>query len=899
MNIHLLRVPWALLVFLGAFAFYLLTGAYVPYPGDSADFLAAIAWPMQVAGDVSEPLGTVLTALAIRAVPTQAAFWMTALSAALGATIVAALFVAAAEGVRHSTLDLRDVPAAERPRTRLDLAATVLLTGFGAAALGALALPVWAIATRPLPGGAMTALGAVMVALAMSLRRRCAEDYEEMLPPSTRRRVAMGVLFALATYVFCGRPGLLPVSLAGILLGGGILVRQGVERRLTYLPWILLGLIVGALASVGTLGLWNIAMGTSGETPLLAQWAMRLESQTVPQLTGLVSRFEGAAPFAFFALAFVLLLGCFPRIFFNRRATFFGQLVIVALFVTCLCRWPEELWAMMAEPSPLAALGMALVALNVALLAGAWLLAWFDAHTAWSASLTHLTANIAMAVTLGGLALWQGLLNVNDGPGLMARRALAGAWEPLASVLPVTLTAWFDPEPGLAPFLINRAEHGTPLIPVADLTRAHALLTLNGHPYDTRLSEDPVLAALNAAGPLPTRRYLLATDTAHAFREGPLPPDAAATVESVADHVAATRFGRTPIGERATRKLHALAARLLAAQACGTAPGDPEAAARILRHAIAIDPENPGLRLSLAALDGKVPLSKEERLRGVAVAEADPWLRDPSPDRAAAYERLYGPVLTAGFRAAGRLGALHLGDRASVLRQILAAYREAPETLGAQERIIALLHLPEAEAAASLLARDAPSTEELTFFLCAYPWTDAANALFAKHATRLAQNDCLGMLYLNHGRNTRRQQIDRVGSFFARDGHFAYAYFHLTHLLAEGKLDDALDFVSDFIVADRLADAPVLLESLRLRVIDRLLAQDPARALAFLREWLTADPAQPGLWECLLNLPEATEDEMRQCLARYPTHPVATRLFAEALRRQAGDEAADRYLRTL
>ena len=326
---------------------------------------------------------------------------------------------------------------------------------------------------------------------------------------------------------------------------------------------------------------------------------------------------------------------------------------------------------------------------------------------------------------------------------------------------------------------------------------------------------------------------------------------------------------------------------------------DPEAAARILRHAIAIDPENPGLRLSLAALDGKVSLSKEERLRGVAVAEADPWLRDPSPDRAAAYERLYGPVLTAGFRAAGRLGALHLGDRASVLRQILAAYREAPETLGAQERIIALLHLPEAEAAASLLARDAPSTEELTFFLCAYPWTDAANALFAKHATRLAQNDCLGMLYLNHGRNTRRQQIDRVGSFFARDGHFAYAYFHLTHLLAEGKLDDALDFVSDFIVADRLADAPVLLESLRLRVIDRLLAQDPARALAFLREWLTADPAQPGLWECLLNLPEATEDEMRQCLARYPTHPVATRLFAEALRRQAGDEAADRYLRTL
>ena len=44
------RVPWACLVFVGCLAYFLLSGAWVPYPGASADFLAAICFPGQLEG---------------------------------------------------------------------------------------------------------------------------------------------------------------------------------------------------------------------------------------------------------------------------------------------------------------------------------------------------------------------------------------------------------------------------------------------------------------------------------------------------------------------------------------------------------------------------------------------------------------------------------------------------------------------------------------------------------------------------------------------------------------------------------------------------------------------------------------------------------------------------------
>ena len=242
------RVPWACLVFAGRLAYFLLSGAWVPYPGASADFLAAICFPGQLEGDVLEPLGTALTWLAH-----TLGGWagVTLLSAALGAWTVTMLFVAAVNGVRHACADFDELRDDERPRAWLDGAATALLAGFGVVAAAVTSLPLWALGTRPLPAAAAVAVGATAIALAMSLRRRCAEDYAEGLPPSLRRRCAMGALFALAAFLFADSPAALPVSVAAVVLGGGILVRMGVEGRLSSLPWVVLGLAAGVGAAGG------------------------------------------------------------------------------------------------------------------------------------------------------------------------------------------------------------------------------------------------------------------------------------------------------------------------------------------------------------------------------------------------------------------------------------------------------------------------------------------------------------------------------------------------------------------------------------------------------------------------------------------------------------------------
>ena len=371
------RIPWACLVFVGSLAFFLLTGAWVPCPGASADFLAAICFPGQLEGSAWEPLGTALTWLA-RLLGGKAG--IAALTAALGAWAATMLFVAAVEGVRHACVDFGELAEGARPRAWRDSAATALLAGFGTVAVALTTLPLWALGTRPLPAAATVAVGATAIALAMTLRRRCAEDFEAGLPPSARRCCAMGLLFAFAAFLFADNPAALPISLAAILLGGGVLVRMGVEGRLSYLPWIVLGLIAGTLASVAAVALWCMALGLETPDNLFLFWGARLGQLTPGALMGLAMNFEGAAPLALFALALALLLGCFPRAYFRFGSPLIGQVAILALAGCCLARWPKALWETMDEPTPLAALGVALVALNVGLLVGSWIRNWLDAH---------------------------------------------------------------------------------------------------------------------------------------------------------------------------------------------------------------------------------------------------------------------------------------------------------------------------------------------------------------------------------------------------------------------------------------------------------------------------------------------------------------------------------------
>ena len=891
------RIPWACLVFVGSLAFFLLTGAWVPCPGASADFLAAICFPGQLEGSAWEPLGTALTWLA-RLLGGKAG--IAALTAALGAWAATMLFVAAVEGVRHACVDFGELAEGARPRAWRDSAATALLAGFGTVAVALTTLPLWALGTRPLPAAATVAVGATAIALAMTLRRRCAEDFEAGLPPSARRCCAMGLLFAFAAFLFADNPAALPISLAAILLGGGVLVRMGVEGRLSYLPWIVLGLIAGTLASVAAVALWCMALGLETPDNLFLFWGARLGQLTPGALMGLAMNFEGAAPLALFALALALLLGCFPRAYFRFGSPLIGQVAILALAGCCLARWPEALWQTMDEPTPLAALGVALVALNVGLLVGSWIRNWLDAHVHWGLAPAHLVANVGALMLLGGLACAQLVLNFADGAGLPARRALRDAWAPLEAHLPLTLTAWFDPEPGLAPVFLARLTQGTPLLPVTDVAAAEPMLRVDGKPLAEARAADPALDTAAALGPAALRRWLLAAES-DAFRAGPLPPEAAEAAEAVAAHIAATRYGRTPAGRRTARGLRALAARLLAIQALSE-PGAE--AASLLRHAITLDPENNGLRLGLGALDGTpgADVSKEERWAAIAVAEARPWLRHPTAAQAQAFERAFGPVRTDAFASARRLAALQTDARAATLRAILTQYRKDPGPQSEQERLIALSLLGKDEAAALLNARKAPSEAELELFLCAWPWTPEANALYAKHADRLAKNACLSMLYTNRLRDVRQRQAEQVGAYFMRDGRYAYALFHLNHLLAAGDLNEALGFVGGFTAERAFAEAPFLLEGLRLRALACLADDAPDAALRQAHDWLIANPAQPDLWGFLLGLtrdPEALDAAVRDCLALFPGHPLALRLRARALRPVLGEEGARRWRETL
>lgn len=883
------RLPWLVAVFAAAFAFFLLTGAWAPYPGESAAFVAALSFPGQAEGPVFEPFDTAVMGLALRLLGPVG---LGVFSAALGAWAVTMLFVAAVEGVRHASLDLLDLSEEEVPRAGVDMAGTALLSGFVASALAATALPVWALGTRPLPAAPMVALCTTLLALAMALRRKCAEDYVTGQAPSRRRRLGMGLLFAGAVFLFADDPGAAPLAAMGLLLGGGILLRQGVEGRTAYLPWIVGGIVLGLAGALASAAAWFVSLGLQLPDNLFLFWCSRIQTLTIPAARELLTTFDGVSALALFGLALLLLLGTFPRAFFRLGAPFVGQLAIVALAGLSLARWPFELWGRMAEPTPLMAMGVALLALDVGLLLGSWVRHWMDARAAWSVGVVHLVADAGVAVVAVALAAAQVWRIGPEASGRHARQTLRGVWEPLAARVPASVETWFAPDAWLAPFFLWRQERGEPLRPVVDLKAAVDALA----PAEARAA-DPALDAVAELGGAPFRRFLIATDAAGRFREGVLGADDAAAVEAVAAQVGDSTYGRTEAGRRFLGELRAAASRGWAGAAWGRPPLE---AARLLRHALALDPGNLGATLSLAALSDspEAAVTAEERRAARRLGENDPWLIAPTSAQAEAFEQTFGPVGTVGFRAAGRLRALEGDRREETLVELVRLYRGDPGDLSQQERFIALLRLPRGEAA-KLLERSAATDEDVAFFLCVYPWSDEAEALFARYEARLMSDrelgGCLSMLYHNLSHRSRAQRLNDLGAYFIRQGRFAYAYAYLRHLVAEGRTRQALAFVSDFAFSERLAASPYLRELLRIRALEAVAKEDPAQALASARAWLIADSMQSAVWGFVLQR-DPTERDIHDCLRAFPAHPVAVRLFGEALRERAGDAAAERWL---
>lgn len=888
---------WTALVFVAAFVFYALTAAFVPVPGSSASFIATLCFPGQTPAVMEYPLDAVFgRAVAAIVGPTRLTVALPLLAAFLGALAVTGLFRATVAGVRFSCLDLTGIREEELPRVRADIFATACLAGLGAAAAGAFALPLWALGTRPLPGALSAVLGVALLTFAMGVRWRAAINLSEgPAAPTLFARLLMGVVFGFSAFLGTTAPTLLPVAVLGILLAGRPLIDRDTVDRMAFAPWIVLGLLGGVALSVLSVWLWHGMFGAPTEAGALTLWGLWMQS-ALPGLTQLFLSFEGAAPLALLALGAALLFGCFPAAYLRFATPLIGQVMTVALAALMVFRWPAELWDGMAEPSALASVAVTVAVLVFALTVGSWVRNWLDVHTRWPRKRAHLAAVLLMAAPTVGLAAALAWVNVADGAGATAQRALQGVWAKTDAALPAEVAVWWAPPPDTTGLLVRRAAMGAPICPVGGKARA---VSLEGLPeaFAARLAGDPVPALLAEVGAEALRLYLEHTPaTANAMLSGPLPDTVAETFGAVAERLEKTDFGATPVGRRTVRELRAEAAHALVNRA---ARAEPQDAIALLRHALELNPENPAAALSLEALAPQTP-DPDHPSPALLALERHPWLRNPPPERARAFEARHGRVSTPAFASARRLWALTHLDVESVLDEIFAVPRAERNP---QERLLAVLHLPENTTVVPPEGGE-PSAEELEAYLCVHPLTDASKALFAKYRVTLRKHDALALLYSDKAQLSGRRMADKMQSFFLRDGCFAYAYFYVMDLLKRGDLEEAIAFVSGFNVAERLAATPALAEVLRERVLAALTAKDPKAACATARAWVRSNPNQPSLWSILLDdaafaahVPQAdVEADARRCLAVLPLHLEAAARFAMKIRAVHGEAAADRYL---
>lgn len=898
MNRLTMKVLQVIVVFAVALAFYLLTAAFVPYPGVSTDYLTAVCFPGSGGSLGAYMLDEWVVYHLIRlAGPGSMVEWTTVLSACCGALLVALLFLAVKSGVRLSCLDITGLREHELVREELDVIFISRLAGLGAAAIALVSLPIWAVGTRILPGALTACVGMAFLSLAIGLRRLCAEDVLNGVWPTVSRQVMMGAVFGLAVFVGTLSPTMLPVSLAGIVLGGWVLVLPQIEGRLSYFPWMIGGIMLGILGSIGVSAAWHgCYSGPSTLSPVLV-WAQGLKGIAVT-LMAMLLNFEGVAPLVFFAAAIALFIGCFPRAFSRFASPIIGQLAILALVVLCFIQWPVDFWALLSEPTPLSVLGMTMTLLIFALMVGSWAKNWLDVHPTWKLAKAHMVISTLAALFFGGITVYQGAQNVLAGAGLSARQALSPISEMMCDVLPDNCRVWFAPPKNASVFLVHRYAEGSPVLPVVDIDKTYKQIVLKGKSFTACTLEDEVLAELERWGGAPLVQYLRHSAWGEEVISGSPASKHAPQVEAIAMQVAETPFGRTPVGKRFVETLSRQAAIAYAEQAMHS---DDATAETLLRKAQLLDPENLGVRLSIGALaETGYSISAGDSVAAKTVVEENAWLRNPTLRETAKFEQQYGPVRSELFRAATRLRKFLVNPEAN-LDAIKAAYLKNPEALSDRERMIALLTLSEDEVLACFENRE-PSQLELECYFCFHLRTEKSMASYKRYAAYLADNDALGVLYHARGNLASDRLHEKAYAFFARDGFFPYAYIYVLGLLKDEDYATTEKFVSGFSFREALAERPCLMEDLRVRLVDQVWKKNQDEAIRMARAWLHTDPKQPRIWKRLLTYVTALQpdislhrEDVRNCLLQYPSHAVASALFAEELKKSHGEAAAARW----
>ena len=896
---HGVGLIWSVIVFTIAFFFYLLSAAFVPYLGLSAEYLTALCYPAHTPALLNSPTDVVFFKTLLQTLPQDAVCTVVGfVQCLIGAAMVTCLFRSTIASVRHACLDLTGIRENELERALFTISHNSLATGFGTAILSLTLLPLWATATRPYPQSLAALIAIATLTAALEFRWHAAQQL--ILGQTAQLRHAFW-LFLTATgiaYLTFTHTSLLPVVAFAFVLSCGIFLNRDARGRLTYALMGGAGLLVGLILSIVVTGVWVKFLNVA-QAPLpnvLISWAQHLATALSSTIASFFT-FEGLAPLILFLSAAALFIGSFPFAYLKLGSPIIGQLACIGLGTTFLLKWPASVWERLEEPDALSIIAGGMVMLCLGCLLGSWLHHFLERAHHWKRRKVRTVALTSTFLLAGAFALSQGIVNAHTGSARAMTQAMETVAPILDALLPEETRLWLTSEPDTFGLLARRVIAENPVYPQAEDFTAVNEAALAKHPVlGQSAATDPLLRDLAQLGGEPLRQYLLTDRNTHGILTHWDAQLAAVELARAARLLAESPVGTTAIGQRCIAQLSRLAAREHATCAIRT---EPEIAVTHLRLARTLDPENLGVKLSLAALkEQNISITQEELDAARDILEAQPQWRAPSDHAALQFECRYGPVQTQGFCSASRLRRLRLGNAPAVLEEILYLYRRAPKLLSKSEQLIAMLHLPEAEAALAAEQCD-PESPELELFLCLYPDNPKAVELYQRHHTTLKTRDALTVLFRNRVSHLRDRTADKMLAFFSRDSVFAYALYYVNALLAADQMDTAIAFAGGFNVRERLAKTPALIEELCCRVLDKLETTAPAHARVVCQGWLRSNPYQHRLWSHLLNNPadnaEQNRIDIEACLLYYPLHPIATRLYAALLEEELGPEAATRY----
>ncbi|MBQ9694607.1 MAG: hypothetical protein IJV69_07615 [Kiritimatiellae bacterium] len=898
-NRHNVGLRWSFVVFLTAFFFYLLTAAFVPYPGLSSEYVTALTYPAHAPELLSSPTDVVLLrALLFLVTPADLAVLTGLFQCLIGALIVTGLFRAATATVRHACLDLTGIRQNELDRILFVISKTAVTTGLGVSLLTLTLLPLWVIATRPYPESCAALIAVATLAFALVFRRRAVQAFTLNQTPRLRDGLFLFAAATGITFLALTHTSLIVVALFAFLIACKIFLNRDVRGRLLYAAFLGGGIVLGLICSIIITASWAHLLNVA-QAPLpnaIQLWATHFTT-TLSGLVPYFSSFEGLAPLILFLSAAALFWGCFPFAFLKFGTPIIGQLAGLALGVAFLLRWPTDVWQRFEEPDALCVVSGCMALLCLGLLIGSWLHHFLEMKQRWTSSKVRLVSLAAIALVAGTYAITQGVICFSSASGRPMQAAMEEIAPILDALLPEKARIWITSERDTFGIIARRTLAANPIQPQSeDFSRLTAKALYNHTMLSPFIPQDPLLPTLAALGGDSLRQYLLANQETYGILTRWDARVASVELARAARLLAETPVATTVVGQHCITQLNRLAAR---EHAICAIQSTPEVAVTHLRLARTLDPGNPGVCLSLAALENLgISVTQAERDDARDILEATPIWRAPSEEAALIFEYRYGPVTTQAFCSASRLRRFHLGDAPAVLEEILHLYRTAPAQLSSTEHLIAILHLPEAEAA-ERVATTNPECSDMELFFCLYPDNPVSEQLYSQYGSSMKGKDALTVLFRNRTSHLRDRTADKMLAFFLRDGTFAYALYHLNALLKENRLEDAVLFAESFNVRERLARTPTLIEELRYRTLVKLSASAPERARDVCQGWLRSNPKQYRLWSLLLSNENLTVAQKRAdieaCLLYYPLHPIASRLYADILENDLGTEVAERY----